>query len=138
MMHVPEKYRIKNHPTLSTSTMDGNNGAFMIPSSNNRELWIIASDGINWDAAFHGIRPKWEHVSVHIFDGRRTITPRWDEMCRVKDIFWDPEDLVIQFHPRASEYINMHPNTLHLWRPIDFELPTPPKLAVGFSPNSWR
>lgn len=129
MMHVPEKYRLLDHPVLATTKADGNNGAFVIRRKE-RELWIIVSDGSLWEeAGFTG--DKWEHVSVHVFDGKRTVTPRWDEMCFVKDLFWDEEDVVVQFHPKKSEYINNHPNTLHLWRIIDKEFPTPPKEAVG-------
>jgi hypothetical protein len=52
-------------------------------------------------------------------------------MCFIKDLFWDAEDVVIQYHPAKSEYVNMHENTLHLWRPVGKEIPTPPKELVG-------
>lgn len=130
MFHVPESNRVINHPIIGSTKDNGNNGAFIIHQSNGRDLWIIASDATLWEeAGFTGI--KWEHVSVHAYDGKRTLTPRWEEMCKIKDIFWDEEDVVIQFHPRKSEYINNHPNTLHLWRPIGIDLPTPPKGTVG-------
>lgn len=119
MFHVPNEYRIRTHAILASTDADGNNGAFLIRKSS-RELWIIASDGSGW-----------EHVSVHVYDGKRTLTPRWDEMCAVKDLFWDDEDVVIQFHPKKSEYVNNHPNTLHLWRPTDKELPYPDSILVG-------
>ena len=53
-----------------------------------------------------------EHVSVK---GPKD-TPRWETMCVIKDLFWDDEDEVIQYHPKKSEYVNMHKNVLHLWR----------------------
>lgn len=130
MFHVPNKFRIRTHPILATTDADGNNGAFCIRQTNGRELWIIASDGTDWKENV-GTEIPWEHVSVHVFDGKRTITPRWEEMCKIKDIFWDEEDIVIQFHPKKSEYVNNHPNTLHMWRPIGIEFPTPPKITVG-------
>lgn len=130
MFHVPEANRVTNNPLMRSSSKDGNNGVFYFAQSNKRDLYIIASDASDWESSgLTGI--KWEHVSVHVHDGKRNLTPRWDEMCHVKDIFWDAEDVVIQFHPKKSEYINNHPNVLHLWRPIDFELPTPPKQTVG-------
>lgn len=124
MFHVPEENRITDHPLLVSSKKDGNNGPFLIHLSNGRDAYIIASEGNE--------EIKWEHVSVHIHDGNRNFTPRWDEMCRIKDIFWDDEDVVMQLHPKKSEYINQHPNTLHLWRPTDREIPTPRSIAVGF------
>ena len=69
----------------------------------------------------------WEHVSVSLSHR----TPNWREMCFIKDLFWDEEDVVIQYHPKKSEYVNLHNNYLHLWRPIGVELPTPPKELVG-------
>jgi len=108
--HVPEKYRI-NHGPLKSDTTFGNNGAFFIPF--NRLVFkakAIASDGMGW-----------EHVSVSFPDR----TPLWEEMCRIKDMFWDEEDCVIQYHPPKSQYRNLHPFCLHLWRPIVHEIPMP-------------
>lgn len=124
MFHVPEKYRIVTGRAGSNS-MFGNNGAFSIPRPNGRMLWIIASDGLGW-----------EHVSVHVeihISQRETKlqTPLWDEMCFVKDLFWDDEDVVMQLHPKKSEYVNNHPNTLHLWRPLLSEIPKPLSILVG-------
>jgi hypothetical protein len=52
-------------------------------------------------------------------------------MCFVKGIFWDEDDVVIQFHPRKGEYVNNHPYCLHLWRPVGITVPTPPPICVG-------
>ena len=70
----------------------------------------------------------WEHVSVSVDKGNRP--PRWHEMAHVKDMFWEPEDTVVQYHPPKSDYVNRHPNTLHLWRSIQYSMPRPPKLFV--------
>lgn len=45
-------------------------------------------------------------------------TPTWAEMCEVKDIFWSEEEMVVQIHPKKSQYVNMT-EALHLWRPKD-------------------
>lgn len=61
-----------------------------------------------------GIEPDgWEHVSVSLPDR----CPTWDEMCRVKDMFFEPEEQCIQIHPRHSEYINLSEHCLHIWKP---------------------
>jgi hypothetical protein len=53
-------------------------------------------------------------------------------MCAVKDLFWNDEDVVVQFHPAKSTYVNNHPGCLHLWRCTDGrEFPTPPEILVG-------
>ena len=57
----------------------------------------------------------WEHVSMEV---RARRLPTWEEMCFVKDIFWDEEELVIQMHPKKSQYVNLT-DALHLWRPVN-------------------
>ncbi len=133
--HVPERYRDRDHPILGTTTADGNNGAFCLPSPEpGWMLALICSDGMMTD----GTRDRdyaWEHVSVHADRGKGRIgqqrTPSWKEMAYVKDLCWDDEDVVMQLHPKKSEYVNQHPYTLHLWRPLNGAIPTPPPLAVG-------
>lgn len=69
----------------------------------------------------------WEHVSVS-FAHR---CPTWEEMCEVKDMFWPPEDCVVQYHPPKERLVNQHPYCLHLWRPIKQAMPMPPSIFVG-------
>lgn len=57
----------------------------------------------------------WEHVSIKL-SARRL--PTWDEMCFVKDVFWDEEEEVVQIHPKRSQYVNLT-EALHLWRPCN-------------------
>lgn len=91
------------------------NGIFMVRRQKHI-LRMISSTGAGW-----------EHVSVSL----EYRTPTWDEMCYVKDLFWLPEERVVQYHPPVSEYVNNHPYCLHLWRPTDIELPHPPAIFVG-------
>lgn len=90
-------------------------GAAMVPGPF-RNLFVIFSDGDGW-----------EHVSV----STPNRTPNWTEMCFVKNIFWDTEDVVLQFHPAQSQYVNQHPHCLHLWRPSGVNVPTPRMDLVG-------
>jgi hypothetical protein len=113
--HVPSNSRVREGRYGSTEEQ-GNNGAFILRLAHSQTLFAIASDGMGW-----------EHVSV----SRRDRCPTWAEMCAVKAMFWDDEDVVLQYHPRASEYVNVHQFCLHLWRPIGIEVPTPPPIFVG-------
>ncbi len=121
--NVPEKYRVRSGPYRSDEGY-GNNGMFSIPSrkiSASRRcatfLWtVIASDGAGW-----------EHVSI----SHAVHVPSWAVMCRLKDLFWDAEDCVMQLHPEKSQYVNLHPNCLHLWRPVGIDIPRPPQILVG-------
>ena len=62
----------------------------------------------------------WEHVSISPYNKKM---PSWDDMCAIKDIFWEDEEEVIQIHPKKSEYVNIQENCLHLWRHKTMELP---------------
>lgn len=77
---------------------------------------VIASSGEGWD-----------HVSISL-PGR---CPTWSEMSAFKDLFFEPEDAVMQLHPPVSDYVNLHPFCLHLWRPLEAEIPLPPSWMVG-------
>jgi len=71
----------------------------------------------------------WEHVSVSPF--KKSHTPTWEEMCSLKDMFFHDDEVVVQYHPAKSEYVNNMPNCLHLWRPLDEQMPMPPSIMVG-------
>ncbi len=69
----------------------------------------------------------WEHLSV----STPNKTPTWDQMCRMKDLFFEEEETCIQYHPKKSEYVNNHPHCLHIWKPIGIDLLTPPSILIG-------
>lgn len=129
--HVPEAARDTTHPILGSDASYGNNGAFHLESPEpGWALALICSDG-NDPAVPQA--DGWEHVSVHAYrnGGSQRRTPTWKEMAHVKDLCWDAEDVVMQLHPKKSEYVNCHPNVLHLWRPRHTPIPTPPSELVG-------
>jgi len=68
----------------------------------------------------------WDHVSVSL----RDRCPTWAEMTYIKDLFFAPDETVIQFHPAAADYVNLHPHVLHLWRPLLLTIPLPPKAMI--------
>lgn len=71
----------------------------------------------------------WDHVSVSPL--KRNVIPSWEIMCKVKDIFFKPEEAVIQIHPPKTEYVNNMPNCLHLWRANNKDMVLPPSFMVG-------
>jgi len=97
-------------------------GAFKIAGPCAAELLIIATDGKADD-----IGRNWQHVSV----SNRRRPPNWQEMTFVKDLFWDAEETVVQYHPPKSRYVNRHPYCLHLWRHPSHDDLLPPMLLVG-------
>lgn len=123
------KYRIREG-RLASGDESRNNGAFMLPvlkaggeillSSDQKichcTLGIIVSDGEGWD-----------HVSVSL----PTRCPSWEEMCFIKDLFFEPFESAMQLHPARSDYVNHHEFCLHIWRPQEKRIPLPPSEFVG-------
>jgi hypothetical protein len=143
VFHVPEDGRItpETHPIMGSEASIGDNGAFAVPSPEpGWALLLICADGTDAEAV--GELGEWEHVSVsaralpmpsfYELTTRRpkTRVPTWKEMCFVKALCWDPEDVVVQYHPREADYVNIHPSVLHLWRWKAGAFPTPPKITV--------
>lgn len=132
MKKAPEHFRVTQdvvtkyphlriNPVFVSEEGFGNNGAFYLPKvGKDRGYYFFCkiSDGMGW-----------EHVSVSIPTENRS--PTWEEMCYIKDVFWDEEEVVLQFHPAKSEYVNNHNYCLHLWRSTTVEIPVPHSKLVG-------
>ena len=120
LFRVPEEKRRRDlERNVYGHEGEGNNGCFLVPFSYGKRPMVarcIASDGGGW-----------EHVSVTL---NRNRTPTWDEMCRIKDLFWDKAAEVVQFHPAEAEYVNDHNYCLHLWRSVDHEMRLPDTIMV--------
>lgn len=116
-----EAYRLRDEERANYGMNgDGGNGIFKVYVKG-RSFYVIVSNGGGW-----------EHVSVSPGNQKRQICPTWEEMCAIKDMFFEPEERVVQFHPPQSEYVNMYPYCLHLWRPTGgVEMPHPPSIYVG-------
>lgn len=119
MFHVPHRYRIRAGKIASDDTYE-NNGAFKVPLGT-RYAMVVASDGSGW-----------EHVSISFPDR----CPTWEEMSKIKALFWDAEDCVVQYHPPESQYVNNMRFCLHVWRPTEMPLPLPPAYLVGLVSGS--
>ena len=118
-LHKLDKYRV-NTEKLYGWNGDSKNGAFKVYVGG-KSFFCIASDGGGW-----------EHVSVSPCNQKRKLCPTWEEMCAIKDMFFEAEETVVQYHPPKSDYVNMHPYCLHMWRPLEQEIPRPPAIFVGY------
>ncbi len=100
---------------VKTVAPDGLAGFIMMPNEK-RLLAFIASWGGGWD-----------HVSVSYAHR----CPTWEEMQRVKEMFFGDDEIAVQYHPAKSEYVNNHPFCLHMWKPRMELIPTPPTWMAG-------
>ena len=116
---------IKSTRNLFIEDENPNDGfcGYYYDSINNKRLTFIFSYQLGW-----------EHLSVSM----PSKTPSWDQMCRMKDIFWNKDEVCVEYHPKEEDYVNMHPHCLHIWRPIEEYLPTPPHLLVGFTDDEKK
>lgn len=113
------------------SPMGSRFGAFMVPNrcSCAEVFHVIADDGT------HPTQPGWEHVSVKVAigsscDGKMTRIPTWREMDEIKRMFWDDDEIVVQYHVNDERKTNNHSSVLHLWKPVEGAFPMPPKSLV--------
>ena len=114
-----ECYRLKTPEVLRLWGWYGDEtcGAFLVPSEiDGGTLKVIASAAEGWD-----------HVSV----SRQNRCPNWPEMEQIKHLFFKDDETAMQLHVPPSDHINHHPYCLHLWRPLDQEIPRPPGILVG-------
>lgn len=101
--------------SIEQKGMDGFCGVISMPG------WmgsVICSNGAGW-----------EHVSVSPFKAR--VIPTWDDMCKIKEMFWADDEAVIQIHPPKDQYVNNKSNCLHLWRCTYKEMVLPPSVLAG-------
>lgn len=110
-----DKYRVS---TGIFATKPGENfGLFFVPNAPGKPpLKVICGP----------MDEEWQHVSISL----QKRCPTWDEMCAVKNLFWNEDDTVVQFHPKKSEYVNNCETCLHLWRHKDGHT-LPPIALVG-------
>ena len=88
-------------------------------------LLVIASNGRDWkDCGLSG--EVWQHVSVSL--AKRA--PTWREMEFVRELFFNDDELVLQFSVPREKHINVHDNCLHLWKPTETFIPLPPQATV--------
>ena len=96
---------------------DATCGMFRVPSNIDKAvITVLASNGEGWD-----------HVSV----SRVKRCPNWYEMEFIKHLFFKDEEVVMQLHVASADHISVHPNCLHLWRPLTADIPMPPKWMVA-------
>ena len=112
-MRFPEKYRVTDNKFYLSSNAGDRFGAFMVP--------VRSKAGVDVLAVIASTDADWEHVSVSL----KSRTPTWGEMCKVKDLFWEEHECVIQYHPLKQDYVNLHKHCLHLWRPLKAAIPMP-------------
>ncbi len=109
---LPEKYEKfkQKHPFAYKSSYGDPQGFFRIPIGK-KTLSVMVGSGGGWD-----------HVSVSL----KHRCPTWEEMCFIKNIFFEKNELVIQFHPPEENYYSFHKYCLHMWKPWHQKIELPP------------
>jgi len=118
-----EQYRLKKG-LMSSDKSYGFNGVFFIPYQD-VTLKVICADRTTWKGSGMPGKP-WEHVSVSLPDR----CPTWLEMEYVRELFWRDDETVMQLSVPRSNHINIHATCLHMWRPVNHNIPVPPKQTV--------
>jgi hypothetical protein len=102
-------------------------GAFQIPFRR-ASLRVIASrGGCPFAPDDIAEQNRWDHVSVSLPDR----CPTWEELEFIKRLFFERHECAMQLHVPPRDHVNNHEFCLHIWRPIDVEIPRPPAVMVG-------
>lgn len=94
--------------------------SFILPTADNKYLKTTMY-----------VNDTWQMVSAQLIDKwgqKQDEYPTWDEMCLVKDMYFNPNDAAIQF---MTEFPNVDSHTLCIWRPLTLDLPRPDSRMVG-------
>ena len=83
-------------------------------------LLVLASAGIMRDGR------EWLHVSF----SRKSRLPSYDDLQLVKREFIGNDKKAIMVFPEQENYVNIHPNCLHLWYSAENPIP---EFSVGGS-----
>lgn len=110
-----EELQTTPHLIIGRVGMDGGSGEVHLQKWSGSVIWSYGGG--------------WDHVSVAPY--KKHITPSWEDMCMIKNMFFDEDEVAVQFHPAKSEYVNKMPNCLHIWKPQTEKLPVPDSLMVG-------
>lgn len=111
------QYRDRQWERMIGAEGDDTGGCFKLKSAfDGGELRIMV-----------GVGEGWEHASV----SRANRCPSWSEMEQVKRLFWQDNEIAMQLHVTPQSHISVHPYCLHIWRPTNDNIPTPPAWMVA-------
>ena len=121
---IVDRFRVRGPEVIATYGHEGGKteGVFDIGSG-------VTMQGYRLAARLHVIAAAgdgWDHVSASC----KHRVPSWNEMMLVHRLFFLPHEISVQFCFGSDEHVNLHPNTLHLWRPHGVEVPLPPRWMV--------
>jgi hypothetical protein len=101
--------------------------------------WRMVRDGLDGAAYRHhdgraailsgnreGDGRRWLHLSV----SRASRLPSWADLTDARDAFLPPDRYAYQVFPPRPLWVNLNPNVLHLWCPLDGGPPLPEFSAV--------
>jgi len=87
------------------------------------------------------IKTWWIFKGTSNFCSELELDDKWENTIRKRpegfyDVVSDADTVeggiaVVQYHPPKSDYVNNVDNCLHLFRPLNAEMPRPPKSMVG-------
>lgn len=101
-LNAYNEYRIV-HPFFPEEIGDEHNGFFFMDILG-RNFYIGASVSSN------GL----QHISVSA-PGKGRIVPTYEEICEIRNKFFEPSEQVIHFFDVDSKDINLNEKCLHLW-----------------------
>jgi len=85
------------------------------------EAWQLMGLRVIWSVAQELDDRHWLHVSA----SREVSLPSYSDMAMVKRLVVGPRRMALSVWADDEHHVNLHPNVLHLWTPLDGQWPLP-------------
>jgi hypothetical protein len=97
-------------------------------------FWYAAPGGMDVIESVgdpHEDGSEWLHISASYPDR----VPSWEDLRFLKSALVGPDADAIIVFPKQREYVNIHPNVLHLWSRLDAD--SAPHFAMEIAPGRF-
>lgn len=86
-------------------------------------LFCMVSTKDGWELVRITLKKMADKKTNRVVGVDRSLTR--EECCIVKDLFWNPEECVVDFIGPMTHYVGNIVHSTFLWRPVDNPLPVP-------------
>lgn len=114
IVEILQELEVRSARILQAGADEDHPGAWGV-AAHIGDMMLIVSVGAGWD-----------HCSVSL----PYRVPSYEEMKWIKRLCFRDDEWAMELHAPPSKHINRHPYVLHLWRPHDVPIPTPPEIMV--------
>lgn len=111
---------------------DTASGVYTVPHPSIKAHWFMCTVVVT---------EEWERVDAQLWkivsNTKRQSRPAdrcltWKEQCYIKNFFWGPQEVILQFFPAMTDYIGTDEEeyAVHLWNPLKGQCEVPQAMVT--------